>query len=70
VNIGAEMGVAPGQLEQAIAGETGLPTSVVGTVDIRDRYSFIDVAAEHAKVIISKLNRSHANGRKLRVKIA
>ena len=70
VNMGAEIGIGASDLTQAIAGETGLPASVVGAVDIRDRYSFIDVAAEHAKAIIAKLNRSQLKGRKLRVKVA
>ena len=70
VNLGAEMGATPGSLAQTIAGQTGLPSTVLGTVEIRDRYSFIDVATEHAKAIVAKLNRSQLNGRKLRVKIA
>lgn len=70
MNVGAEMGVAPSGLAQAIAGQTGLPATVVGPVDIRDRYSFVDVASEHAKAIIAKLNRAQVNGRKLKVKVA
>jgi ATP-dependent RNA helicase DeaD len=70
VNIGAEMGIGASDLAQAIAGQTGLPASVVGVVEIRDRYSFIDVASEQAKAIIAKLNRSQLKGRKLKVKVA
>ena len=35
MNVGAEMGIAPGDVVGAILGETGLPAKVVGTVDIR-----------------------------------
>jgi ATP-dependent RNA helicase DeaD len=70
VNLGAEMGVDSSDLTQAIAGATGLPANVVGLVDVRDRYAFIDVAAEHANAIIARLNRSQVNGRKLKVKAA
>ena len=45
MNIGEEMGVAPGDVVGAILGETGLPAAVVGTVDIRERHLFVDVAA-------------------------
>jgi len=54
----------------AILGETGLPANVVGTVDIRERHLFVDVASEHANAIISKLNRTRIKNQKVKVKIA
>jgi len=70
MNIGAEMQIAPNDIVNAIAGETGLPGKVVGTVDIRERHSFVDVAAEHANAIIAKLNRAQIKGHKTKVKVA
>jgi ATP-dependent RNA helicase DeaD len=70
MNIGAEMQIAPIDIVNAIAGETGLPGKVVGTVDIRERHSFVDVAAEHARAIIAKLNRAQIKGHKTKVKVA
>jgi len=54
----------------AILGETGLPGKVVGTVDVRERHLFVDVASEHANAIISKLNRTQIKGHRLKVKVA
>ena len=70
MNIGEEMGVAAGDVVGAILGETGLPAKVVGTVDIRERHLFVDVAAEHANGIIAKLNRTRIKNQKLKVKVA
>ena len=70
MNVGEEMGVVPGDVVGAILGETGLPAGVVGTVDIRERHLFVDVAAEHANAIISKLNRTRIKNQKLKVKVA
>jgi ATP-dependent RNA helicase DeaD len=70
INVGEEMGVAPGDIVGAIMGETGLQGKVVGKVDIRERHLFVDVAAEHANGIIAKLNRAQIKGRKIKVKIA
>ena len=70
VNVGAEMGMAASDLVKAIAGETGLPANVIGQVEVRERYSFIDLVSEHAKAVVAKLNRVQVNGRKLRVKVA
>jgi ATP-dependent RNA helicase DeaD len=70
MNVGAEMGVAPGDVVGAILGETGLPAKTVGRVDVRERHLFVDVASENAAAIISKLNRTTIKGRKLKVKVA
>jgi len=70
INVGAEMGVGPGDVVGAILGETGLPSKTVGAVDIRERHLFVDVAAEHAHGIIAKMNRTQIKGCRLKVKVA
>lgn len=70
MNVGEQMGVAAGDVVGAILGETGLPAKTVGTVDIRERHLFVDVAAEHANAIIAKLNRTRIKNQKLKVKVA
>jgi len=70
MNVGEEMGVGPGDVVGAILGETGLPATVVGTIDIRERHLFVDVASEHANGIIAKMNRTRIKGHKLKVKVA
>jgi RNA-binding protein YlmH len=64
------MGIVEGDVISAILGETGLPRTVIGAVDVRERHLFVNVAAEHANSIISKLNRSQIKGRKAKVKVA
>ncbi len=70
MNVGEEMGVGAGDVVGAILGETGLPADVVGTVDVRKRHVFVDVASEHANSIISKLKRAQIKGQRLKVKVA
>ena len=70
MNVGAEMNVAPIDIVNSVAGETGLPGKIVGTVDVRERHLFVDVASEHANAIIAKLNRAEIKGHKLKVKVA
>ena len=70
MNVGTEMGIAEGDIVGAILGETGLPRTVVGTVDVRERHLFVNVASEHSHSIISKLNRAQIKGRKAKVKVA
>ena len=64
------MGVGPGDVVGAIMGETGLPAKSVGSIDLRERHLFVDVASEHANAIISKLNRTTIRGNKIKVKVA
>lgn len=70
INVGSAMGVQPGDIVGAILGETGLPSGTVGVVDIRERHLFVDVTAEHAPAIISKLNRARIKGNSVKVKVA
>jgi len=70
MNVGQEMGVEAADVTRGIMGETGLPASAVGTVDLRERHLFVDVSAEHANAIISKMNRSSIKGHAIKVKIA
>jgi hypothetical protein len=64
VNLGEAMDIKPIDIVNAVAGETGLPGKVVGTVDVRERHLFVDVVSEHANGIIAKLNRAQIKGHK------
>ncbi|HOW66072.1 MAG TPA: DEAD/DEAH box helicase [Verrucomicrobiota bacterium] len=70
VNAGAEMGIQAGDVVGAILGETGLPAGTVGTVDIRERHLFVDVATEHAETILAKLRHIRLKGHRLKAKVA
>ncbi|HEV2691396.1 MAG TPA: helicase-related protein, partial [Verrucomicrobiae bacterium] len=70
MSVGEAQGVTPIDVVNSVAGETGLPGKVVGTVDVREKHLFVDVAAEHANSIIAKLNRAEIKGHKVKVKIA
>ena len=70
MSLGETQGVTPIDVVNAVAGETGLPGKVVGTVDVREKHLFVDVAEEHANGIIAKLNRANIKGHKVKVKLA
>jgi ATP-dependent RNA helicase DeaD len=70
MNIGAAMNISPSDIVNSISGETGLPGKVVGRVDIRERHTFVDVATEHARAVVAKLNRAEVKGHKTKVKVA
>ncbi len=67
LNLGYKAKIGPRDIVGAITGETGLPGRVVGSIEIRDRFSFVDVPAEHAETIIKALNGSTLRGCRLGV---
>lgn len=70
MNIGEAMGITVQEVTSAILGETGLPANTVGKVDLRERHLFVDVKSNHAKGIISKINRTRIHGNRVKVKEA
>jgi ATP-dependent RNA helicase DeaD len=58
----------PGDLVGAITGETGLAGSVIGAIEIGDRFSLVDVAAEHADRILRALRGTKIRGRTVPVR--
>ncbi|MBW8865570.1 MAG: DbpA RNA binding domain-containing protein, partial [Verrucomicrobia bacterium] len=70
MSLGETQGIMPIDVVNAVAGETGLPGKVVGTVDVREKHLFVDVASEHVNSIVAKLNRAEIKGHKVKVKVA
>lgn len=70
INAGTEMGITNQDVVATILGVTGLPPSTIGTLDIRERHLFVNVASSEAAGIISKLNRTHMKNCKIKVKAA
>ena len=70
MNIGSEMGITASDVTRAILGETGIPKQSIGYIDLRERHLFVDVAADQANGIISKLNRTQVKNHKVKVKVA
>jgi ATP-dependent RNA helicase DeaD len=70
MSVGESQGITPIDVVNSVAGETGLPGKVVGTVDVREKHLFVDVDSEHANGIIAKLNRAEIKGHKVKVKVA
>jgi ATP-dependent RNA helicase DeaD len=54
-NIGRKHLVTPADLVGKIAGVTRLPAQVVGAIDIHEDHTLVDVASEHAELVVSRL---------------
>ncbi|HVU36669.1 MAG TPA: DEAD/DEAH box helicase [Opitutaceae bacterium] len=55
LNVGRKQLITPADVVGKIAGVTRLPAGVVGAIDIHQRHTLVDVAAEHAPLVLQKL---------------
>jgi ATP-dependent RNA helicase DeaD len=52
INLGKNQRIKPGDILGAIAGETGMPGKLIGSIDMYDKYTFVEVPREYASEVI------------------
>jgi ATP-dependent RNA helicase DeaD len=65
VGAGRKAGIRPGDLVGAITGEAGLPSTILGAIEIRDNFSLVEVPELHADEIVAALKKSSIRGKKV-----
>jgi ATP-dependent RNA helicase DeaD len=65
LGVGRDHGVQPGDVVGVIVGMTKIPKESVGVIRLQPKQAFVDVAEEHAELVVSKLNGIQFKGRKL-----
>lgn len=68
VGLGRRAGVRPQDLVGAITGETGISGRDIGSIEIADRFSLVEVPQEAADEVITGLRGSTIKGRKAMVR--
>ncbi len=69
IGAGREAGIRPADLVGAITNEAGVTSSSVGAIDIRERFSLVDVPAEEATHIVKAMRSAALRGQKVPVRI-
>ena len=62
MNIGKKDRVRIGDILGAVAGESGMEGALVGTIDMYDNFSFVEVPQEYAAAVLEAMN--HSKGRR------
>jgi ATP-dependent RNA helicase DeaD len=70
LNAGRKHLVTTGEIVGKITGVTRLTSEVVGAIDIHQRHSLVDVADEHAELVLKKLNGIRIRGHSLKLSLA
>ena len=70
INIGKKQKARPGDILGAIAGESGMDGDLVGTIDMFDKYTFVEVPREHAKKVLKAMKNVKIKGKTVAVEPA
>ena len=69
INIGGDDGATASSFVGAITGETGLDRSVVGSIDLKDSHTLVEVSGAHAEQIVAAMNASTMRNRQVIARI-
>jgi ATP-dependent RNA helicase DeaD len=70
INVGRNQRVQAKDIVGAIAGEAGIPGKLVGTIDIYDKYTFVEVPKQNAKKVLEKMKDIKIKGNKINIETA
>jgi ATP-dependent RNA helicase DeaD len=70
INIGKKNKAKPGDIVGAIAGESGIPGKVIGSIDMYDKYTFVEVPKDYAKEVLNAMNHAKIKGKTVAVEPA
>ena len=70
INVGKQQKIRPGDILGAIAGETGLPGKVVGSIDMYDKYTFVDVPGKYVRNIMDSMKHAKIKGKNVNIETA
>lgn len=70
INIGKNQNVKPGDILGAIAGESGMPGKMVGSIDMYDKYTFVEVPRENADIVLQAMKDVKIKGKNIHMEKA
>ncbi|WP_077920346.1 DEAD/DEAH box helicase [Spirosoma sp. 209] len=70
VTIGRKDYVRPGDIVGAIAGEANIPGNTIGSIDIFDKYTYVDVPKDVANRVVDAMEGNTIKGRRVNIEIA
>jgi len=70
INLGKNQRIRPGDILGAIAGETGMPGKLIGSIDMYDKYTFVEVPREHASEVVQVMKSAKIKGKSINIEPA
>ncbi len=70
VSIGRKDFVRPGDIVGAIAGEANIPGTSIGSIDIFDKFTYVDVPKDVANRVVDAMEGNTIKGRRVNIEVA
>jgi ATP-dependent RNA helicase DeaD len=70
INVGKRKGVSPRHILSAMIEETGIDKKLVGTIDVYDKFTFVEIPKEYKDDVLERLNGARIKGTKINAEIA
>ena len=70
LNVGKDQKIKPGDVLGAIAGESGISGRMIGSIDMYDKYTFVEVPKNQAEMVMEAMKQVKIRGKNVRVEIA
>ena len=65
INVGKKDKIKPANILGAITGESGIPGKLVGSIDMLDNYTFVEVPSKYADAVLLAMENVTIKGRKI-----
>ena len=70
INIGKKQKARPGDIVGALAGESGMPGKLIGSIDMFDSYTFVEVPREYALDVLNAMKHAKIKGKSIAIEPA
>jgi ATP-dependent RNA helicase DeaD len=70
LDAGRSSGVRPADIVGAIANEAGVPGSAIGSIDIYDRFSFVEVPEQYRQQVLKRMDGATIRSQDVRIRVA
>ena len=70
IDAGSHGGVRPGDIVGAIANEAGVPGKAIGSIDIYDDFTFVEIPAQFRDQVLQRMARATIRGRPVGIRVA
>ena len=70
INVGRNQRVQAKDILGAIAGEAGISGKLIGTIDIYDKYTFVEVPKQNVKKVLENVKDIKIKGNKVNIEKA
>ncbi len=70
IDAGSRAGVRPGDIVGAIANEAGVPGKAIGSIDIYDHFTFVELPAQFRDQVLERMANATLRGRPVGIRVA